>query len=31
MISVADEFAEAIAAVYQNTPVTLVFGGASEM
>ena len=30
-ISVADEFAEAIAAVYQNTPVTLVFGGASEM
>ena len=31
MISVADEFAEAIAAVYQNTPVTRVFGGASEM
>ena len=31
MISVAEEFAEAIAAVYQNTPVTLVFGGASEM
>ena len=31
MISVADEFAEAIAAVYQNTPVTMVFGGASEM
>ncbi len=30
-ISVADEFAEAIAAVYQNTPVTLVFGGESEM
>lgn len=30
-ISVADEFAEAIAAVYQNTPVTMVFGGASEM
>ncbi len=31
MISVAGEFAEAISAVYMNTPVTMVFGGASEM